>query len=100
MSEKKNEFLTGSICLSDIPQHLITNHANGKKYVNIAIGSRREKGQYGETHNIIVSVPKDQRKEGDKPIYIGNLKEWQGQQQGGNTPPPNTSQGNDSDLPF
>lgn len=96
-----SDFLTGSICLTDIPKEFITNHTNGKQYVNIAIGSRKEKGKFGETHNIMVSVPKDQRKDGDKPFYIGNLKEWQGNnqptpsQQGG-TPP--TDDG--GDMPF
>lgn len=100
MSEKKGDFYSGSICLTDIPKELITNHANGKQYLNIAISSRKEKGRFGETHNVIASVPKDQRKDGDKPIYIGNLKEWQ-ENGGGNAPQPSSNADVTSDdLPF
>ena len=101
MSEKRGDFYSGSICLTDIPKELITNHANGKQYLNIAISSRKEKGKFGETHNVIASVPKDQRKEGDKPIYIGNLKEWQENGGIGNAPQSNSSSSTDDDgLPF
>lgn len=99
MSEKKGDFYSGSICLTDIPKELITNHTNGKQYLNIAISSRKEKGKFGETHNVIASVPKDQRKEGDKPIYIGNLKEWQ--EQGSSNPTQSsTASANDDQMPF
>lgn len=98
MSERKSDFYSGSICLTDIPKELITNHANGKQYLNIAISSRKEKGKFGETHNVIASVPKDQRKEGDKPIYIGNLKEWQ--ENGSNGNAPQSASAPENDMPF
>lgn len=100
MSDKKGDFYSGSICLSDIPKELITNHANGKQYLNIAISSRKEKGKFGETHNVIASIPKDQRKEGDKPIYIGNLKEWQENGGSGNAQQVSTTASPEDDLPF
>lgn len=99
MSDKKGDFYTGSICLTDIPKELITNHANGKQYINIAISSRKEKGKFGETHNVIASILKDQRKEGDKPIYIGNLKEWL-ENSGANAPQVNNASTDNSDMPF
>lgn len=63
----------GSICLSDIPKELITTGKNGKKYLNIVVNERREKGQYGHTHYIKAytksgSVPHDTN------LYIGELK--------------------------
>ena len=63
----------GSICLSDIPKEAITTAANGKKYLNIDVYERREVGQYGDTHNIKVSIKPELRVEG-KNYYIGNLK--------------------------
>ena len=63
----------GSICLSDIPKELIFEAKNGKKYLNIDVYERREVGQYGDTHNIKISIQKDKREEG-KNYYIGNLK--------------------------
>lgn len=71
-----SEFLYGSICLSKIPKELITKDKQGNSYLNIAISKRKEVSQYGDTHTIVASVKKEDRKDGEKPIYIGNLKEW------------------------
>ena len=35
----------GSLCLTDIPKELITVGKNGKKYLNIEIGERRQPSQ-------------------------------------------------------
>lgn len=96
-----SDFLTGSICITDIPKEFITEGKNGKKYVNFAVSKRKEVSQFGETHTITVSKPKDQRKEGEGLTFIGGLKEWKGngQQQSANTQ--QASSGNDADdLPF
>ncbi|NDV68562.1 hypothetical protein [Dysgonomonas sp. 25] len=91
-----NKFLYGSICLTDIPKELIRkSEKNGKQYLNIGISQLKEKGKYGDTHAVIVNVPKEQRQPNDRTIYIGNLKTWDGtssSQQG-------TTQEED-DLPF
>lgn len=71
-----SDFMYGSICLTDVPKELFKKVENGKVYLNIAVSRKKEVGQFGDTHTIIASVPKDKRKEGDKPIYCGSLKEY------------------------
>lgn len=96
-----SDFLTGSICLTDIPKEFITEGKNGKKYVNFAVSKRKEVSQFGETHTITVSKPKDQRKEGEGLTFIGGLKGWKGngQQSSSHTQSTSTSSAED-DLPF
>jgi hypothetical protein len=65
--------LYGSICLSDIPNELITESKNGKKYLNIEVTALRQPSQYGATHAVKMSCKKADRKEGVN-YYIGNLK--------------------------
>lgn len=65
--------LYGSICLSDIPEELITRAQNGKKYLNIEVNQMQKPSQYGATHAVKMSVKKADRKEGVN-YYIGNLK--------------------------
>lgn len=65
--------LFGSICLSDIPNELITTAKNGKKYLNIEVKQMRQPSQYGHTHTVKASVKRDERKDGVN-YYIGNLK--------------------------
>ncbi len=77
--------LYGSLCLSDIPKEFISTSNNGKKYLNISIRQRREPSQWGHTHNVLVDIPKEQRVEGSKAIYIGNLKVSSSKQQQGDT---------------
>ncbi len=90
-----SQFFFGSLCLSDIPQEHITTAKNGKKYLNIAIFERKEKGKFGETHTIMVNIPKEQRKPNDTPVFIGNLKEWEGSKTTTSVPI-----NNNDDLPF
>ncbi|MDR1089918.1 MAG: hypothetical protein LBL79_02490 [Prevotella sp.] len=71
-----SDFLMGSICVSDIPKELFKKADNGKIYLNIAVAERQSVSQYGDTHNVIASKSKEQRAEGEKPLYIGNLKRW------------------------
>ena len=63
----------GSICLSDIPRELITTAKNGKKYLNIEIGERRQPSQFGATHYVKASVKQEQKQDGVN-YYIGDLK--------------------------
>lgn len=92
-----SEFLYGSICLSKIPKELITKDKQGNSYLNIAISKRKEVSQYGDTHTIVASVKKEDRKDGEKPIYIGNLKEWNNQN---NDNPPKEQNKNNDGFPF
>lgn len=73
--------LIGSICLSDIPKEFIRTGRDGKQYLPVYIGQRRQTSQYGHTHFIKVYVPKDRREEGVE-YFIGEAKpsEYQTQQ--------------------
>ena len=96
-----SDFLTGSICLTDIPKEFITEGKNGKKYVNFAVSKRKEVSQFGETHTITVSKPKDQRKEGEGLTFIGVLKEWKGNgQQSAISSQQSGSSNEDDQMPF
>lgn len=63
----------GSICLTDIPKELITTGKNGKKYLNIEIGERRQPSQFGATHYVKASVKQEQKRDGVN-YYIGDLR--------------------------
>lgn len=63
----------GSLCLTDIPKELITVGKNGKKYLNIEIGERRQPSQFGATHYVKASVKAEQKRDGVN-YYIGDLK--------------------------
>ncbi len=65
--------LIGSICLSDIPKEFIRIGKDGKKYLPVYIGQRRQPSQYGHTHFVKVYVPKDRREEGVE-YFIGEAK--------------------------
>ena len=99
----------GSICLSDIPRELISTGQNGKKYLNIEIGERRQPSQFGATHYVKASVKQEQKRDGVN-YYIGDLKPsrfdngGQPQQGAAATPPAQTQAFNtpdeNGDLPF
>lgn len=65
--------LIGSICLDDIPKDLLRTGKNGKRYLTIYVGQRRQTSQYGHTHFIKAYVPNDRREEG-LDHFIGDLK--------------------------
>lgn len=73
--------LIGSVCLSDIPKEFIRTGRDGKQYLPVYIGQRRQTSQYGHTHFIKVYVPKERREEGVE-YFIGEAKpsEYQTQQ--------------------
>jgi hypothetical protein len=60
-----------SVCLTDIPKFKIKEAANGKKYINLCLSERREKGKFGETHALYVSQTKDERDHGDETVFVG-----------------------------
>lgn len=71
------------ICLSDIPKEFIkTSEKNGKKYLKIVVAERKSVDERGNDHAVKIYVPKEQRRDGDKPIYIGNGKSSTFQQNG------------------
>lgn len=57
-----SDFMYGSICVSDVPKELFKKADNGKVYLNIMIGRRREVSEYGDTHNVIASARVIRRK--------------------------------------
>lgn len=64
----------GSICLTDIPKHVIRTYAaTGKMYLSFAIIERKEVGTNGETHFISCQPRKEERQEGVNYI-IGDIK--------------------------
>lgn len=65
--------LYGSICIDEIDKDLIEVAKNGKRYLKIEVRDRREPSQYGHTHYIKQTCPKDKRKEGVN-YFIGDLK--------------------------
>ena len=70
-----SEFMYGSICLSDVPQDLFKK-VNGKVYLNISVGKKKETDEYGRTHWVSCSPKKDEQKDGVN-YFIGNLTQWQ-----------------------
>lgn len=76
-----NIFLTGSICLTDIPKELIKEY-NGKKYLNVAVGTRKEAKTFTNkdgssrtlTHYMTCAPRQDQRKEGVN-YFIADFEE-------------------------
>lgn len=50
------DIINVSVCLSDIPkEEIYTSEKNGKKYVRLSVGSRRETDNYGNTHNVWIN---------------------------------------------
>ena len=60
--------LKATICLSDIPKAYIRDNADGKKYIDIYIGERRNASRYG-THYVKVDVPQNY-----EAAFIGDAK--------------------------
>ena len=50
--KQTNEYFTNiSVCLSDLPKESIFDY-NGKKYVKLTVGKKREEDEYGKTHYV------------------------------------------------
>ena len=56
-----SDFISVSICVTDIPKSAIKVADNGKKYINIVVASRQNEGKYGETHTVFMSQTKEER---------------------------------------
>lgn len=80
--------LVGSIDLNKIEKERIVTtdkdgkpFSNGAKYYNVVVWINDEPDQYGNTASIQSSVSKEEREQGQKGSYIGNLKDLQAQSQ-------------------
>lgn len=89
------------ICLSDLPKAQIKEAKNGKKYIKLVVAERKSADERGYDHYVKVYIPKEQRKEGDKPVYVGSGKAAQ-KYTAPNSEPASASQAGmkDDDLPF
>jgi hypothetical protein len=66
-----------SVCLSDIPKDRITkSEKNGKHYVSLCITDRDRPNDWGKDVNVSLSLGKDERAAGVKPIYVGDGKNY------------------------
>lgn len=72
-----SDFISVSICVSEIPKSAIKVAANGKKYINIVVASRQNEGKYGETHTVYMSQSKEEREAKMEKCYIGSGKAYQ-----------------------
>jgi hypothetical protein len=52
---KDYDLVNFSVCLSDIPAGAPFEY-NGKKYIKLVIGAKKETNQYGKTHSIWVDT--------------------------------------------
>lgn len=96
-------FLYGSICLSDIPRsqmrRVVTRDGREKVYLNIQVAPRREPRSYSGrvyTHYVSCAPRREERKEGES-YFIGDLQEWRGQ--GPSSPSPSSVHGGGSSGP-
>jgi hypothetical protein len=54
-SGRKNEqydITNISVCLSDINKEDIKTGKNGKKYLSLSVGARKQPDEYGKTHSV------------------------------------------------
>lgn len=63
----------GSICIDDITEDMVKVAGNGKRYLNIIVGERREVSKMGNTHYIKAYVPKENYDK-NKNYFIGEIK--------------------------
>jgi len=64
--------LSLSICLSDIDKSKITTGKNGKLYLNISVGTKDTKDQYGKDVSAWHSQTKEEREADAKRTWLGN----------------------------
>lgn len=89
------------INLSKIPKELMRQAENKDWWVSLNVGELKSKDEHGNDHYVSVYVPKEQRRDGDKPIFIGR-----GQMRGENSPQGGSRENSqrpinkDTDLPF
>lgn len=94
------EKLFGSICLSDIPRELMRkSEKNGKTYLSVVIGERRQPSQYGHTHYIKAYAKRGEVAEGVN-LFIGDLKPSQFQDDDAPQAAPAAPAPTSDELPF
>lgn len=102
------KMMYGSIDLNKIEKSKIittdkngNNFESGAKYLNVVVWVNEQNDQYGNIASIQQSITKEEREQGVKANYIGNLKHYEAQQQ---TPLDNMNNkngvSNKDDLPF
>lgn len=104
------KMLVGSIDLSKIDKNKIVTtdkdgkpFQNGGKYLNIVVWVNDQADQYGNDASVQQSISKEEREQGIKPTYIGNLKDPKSNQQSAVASTAQQSISNDEeddDLPF
>ena len=99
------QMLVGSIDLSKIDKNKIATKdkngqpfANGAKYLNVVVWLNDEVDQYGNIASIQENVSKEEREQGVKATYIGNLKNIAGQNVNQNPILANAQKSNDVGL--
>jgi hypothetical protein len=68
-----------SLCLTDLKEKCpekIKKAENGRYYVNLCLGERKEIGKYGETHTLFVSQTKEEREFNVETVYVGSGREY------------------------
>lgn len=72
-------FLTGSICVSNIPESAYFIASNGKKYVNITVSNLEALNEYNgriTSHCVKYSPSREDRERGKTAIELGKVSEW------------------------
>lgn len=105
-----SSFLTGSICLSDIPRSqmkkVLCKDGKERIYLNVAIFAKKNPQTFGDrtyTHFISCAPKKEERKEGENYI-LGDLETYTPKPAGPTTEDvanaPHLTPDDDTDLPF
>ena len=63
--KQTNEYFTNiAVCLSDLPKESIFEF-NGKKYVKLTVGKKKEADDYGKTHYVAINDYQPEEKKED-----------------------------------
>jgi hypothetical protein len=62
------------VCIDDLKQEPIKEARNGKHYANIGVWVNDDIDQYGNIASISLSQTQQEREQGAKKVYIGNLR--------------------------
>lgn len=97
-----------SLCLSDLPRTHMTKASNGKLYMNLTIGMRKEPDQWGRDLKVYVTPTKEDREKKANKVYVGGGKTFIFAQSSGTQPTdaeinniiPQTPTDEKDDLPF
>lgn len=63
-----------SLDLTSIPKERITKASNGKKYISLVVGYRKEPDQWGRDLKVYIQQTQEDRKNSEAKIYIGGGK--------------------------